>query len=426
MKLLIIGGGGREHALAWKVAQSSIVDEVLVAPGNAGTADEAKVRNIEIAADDIGALVAFAKREAIDLTIVGPEQPLVAGVVDEFAAAGLKCFGPRAAAARLEGSKAFAKAFMERNGIPTAAYGTFDNLREAKRFVQAQGAPIVIKADGLAAGKGVVVARSIDEAEHALEVMLEAREFGDAGSTVVIEQLLTGEEASFIALIDGRRILPMASSQDHKARDDGDTGPNTGGMGAYSPAPIVDDAIHERIMRDIMVPTVDALAADGIMYRGFLYAGLMIGADRQPRVLEFNCRLGDPETQPVLFRLQSDLAELCARSFDGTLSGAELRWHPQTAVGVVMASRGYPGSYQTGDEIVGLQDIVDPHVKVFHAGTRRAAGKTLTAGGRVLCVVAQGDDVASARSSAYAAVKKISWEGAFWRSDIGHRALQRG
>ncbi len=425
MKVLIIGGGGREHALAWKSAQSPLVDEVLVAPGNAGTANEPRVRNVAVSAGDIDALLALAREEHVDLTIVGPEQPLVDGIVDRFDAAGMKCFGPIAAAARLEGSKVFTKEFLDRHGIPTAAYRSFTDFDAASAYLDECSVPIVIKADGLAAGKGVVVAQTKQEAELSLRRILRDRVHGSAGSTIVIEECLTGEEASFIAMVDGRKILPMASSQDHKARDDGDRGPNTGGMGAYSPAPVVDAGMHAKIMRDVMQPTVDALADDGIYYRGFLYAGLMIDANGQAKVLEFNCRFGDPETQPILFRLESDLVELCLRCFDHSLDQANAVWTPEATVGVVMASGGYPDSYETGKPITGIEDAASPAVKVFHAGTRIEDGTTVTAGGRVLCVVARGDTVGIARQIAYAAVEKIKWDGAFWRTDIGYRAVQR-
>ncbi|HEX6996008.1 MAG TPA: phosphoribosylamine--glycine ligase [Gammaproteobacteria bacterium] len=424
MKVLVVGAGGREHAIAWKAAQSPLVDEVLVAPGNAGTAREPKVRNVPVRADDADALVELARRESVDLTIVGPEQPLVAGLVDRFDAANLRCFGPTAAAARLEGSKAFAKAFLARHGIPTARYETFDDLAAARAYLRRQSAPIVVKADGLAAGKGVVVAETIEQADEALASMLEAGAFGAAGRTVVVEEFLRGEEASFIAMVDGERIVPLASSQDHKARDDGDRGPNTGGMGAYSPAPVVTEAMHERIMRDVMRPAVRGLAADGIRYRGFLYAGLMIGDDGVPRVLEFNCRLGDPETQPILFRLESDLVRLCLDAFDGTLGDAPIEWDSRPAVGVVVASAGYPGAYEKGKPITGL-DGNDPATKIFHAGTRLDGDTVVTDGGRVLCAVALGDTVRDARDRAYRTVERVRFDGAFYRTDIAHRAIAR-
>ncbi len=426
LKILIVGGGGREHALAYRMATSPIVDEVIVAPGNAGTATEPRVRNVAVAATDVDGLVALAQREAVDLTVVGPEQPLVAGIVDSFKAHGLACFGPVAAAARLEGSKAFAKAFLTRHGIPTAAYARFDSLQPALDYVCAKGTPIVIKADGLAAGKGVTVAATPAEAERALRDILEAGAFGAAGAEVVIEAFLEGEEASFIALVDGTDILPLASSQDHKARDEGDRGPNTGGMGAYSPAPVVTDAVHQRVMDEIMIPTVRGLASDGIPYRGFLYAGLMIDAAGNPSVVEFNCRLGDPETQPILCRLKSDLVLLLLAGMEGKLGSTTVEWDARTAIGVVLASGGYPGTYRSGDAIHGLAGIDDPSVKVFHAGTRQdEQGRILTDGGRVLCAVGLGDTIGDARDRVYQSITGISWDGMFFRRDIGHRALAR-
>ena len=425
MKVLVIGGGGREHALAWKAAQSPLVREVLVAPGNAGTAREPKVRNVAVAADDLDGLLALALAEHADLTIVGPEPPLVAGIVDRFEERSLRCFGPRAAGAQLEGSKAFTKAFLARHSIPTAHYRTFTALDEARAFVRTQEPPIVIKADGLAAGKGVTVAQSLGEAESALEGMLAERVFGAAGAKVVVEEFLAGEEASFIALVDGTDVVPLASSQDHKTRDDGDRGPNTGGMGAYSPAPVVTPEVHAAVMREIMLPTVQGLRADGIRYRGFLYAGLMIDPAGRPKVIEFNCRLGDPETQPILLRLRSDLVALCLQSFAGTLGGAAIEWDARPAVGVVMASRGYPGSYEKGRSIRGLDQAVGDGLKVFHAGTRLVGNDVVSDGGRVLCATALGATVSAARDTAYAAVAKIEWDGAFWRTDIGRRAVER-
>ena len=412
--------------MAWKAAQSPRVTEVLVAPGNAGTAREPRVRNVDVGAGDLEGLVKLALTESVDLTIVGPEQPLVAGVVDRFEAAGLECFGPRAQAAALEGSKAFTKTFLERHRIPTASYAQFSELEPALAYLEREPIPVVVKADGLAAGKGVIVAQTRDEAEQAVRAMLESREFGDAGSSIVIEEFLRGEEASFIAIVDGRTILPLASSQDHKRRDDGDAGPNTGGMGAYSPAPVVTEAIHRRVMDEIMLPTINGLADDGIAYRGFLYAGLMIDATGQPRVLEFNCRFGDPETQPILYRLESDLVELCAACFEGRLASTPIAWDPRAAVGVVMASAGYPGSYEKGKAISGLERADGESIKVFHAGTRLEGDTVVTDGGRVLCIVALGDNVAAARAAAYGGVEKIDWDGAFWRKDIGYRALARG
>jgi phosphoribosylamine--glycine ligase len=428
MKVLIIGGGGREHALAWKAAQSPIVKEVLVAPGNAGTARESGIRNV--AADDIDALVRLAQEESVGLTIVGPEQPLVEGLVDRFEDAGLTCFGPRADAAQLEGSKAFTKAFLQRHGIPTADYRHFSDFDSAEKYLGSYpggpDVPIVVKADGLAAGKGVEIARNSAEAISSARNMLIDDAFGSAGNEIVVEEFLTGEEASFIAVVDGTDVLPLASSQDHKARDDGDAGPNTGGMGAYSPAPVVTAEMHERIMQDVMLPTVHGLAKDGIAFRGFLYAGLMVDTDGTPRVLEFNCRFGDPETQPILFRLRSDLVELCLAACEGRLSGQTIAWDPRPAVGVVMASGGYPGAYDKGLPIVGLDGLDSDTLKVFHAGTRLEDGRVLTAGGRVLCVTALGATVRDARDLAYAGVEKISWPGAFYRADIAHRALDRG
>ncbi|HEY7670721.1 MAG TPA: phosphoribosylamine--glycine ligase [Gammaproteobacteria bacterium] len=425
MRVLIIGSGGREHALAWKIAQSSRVREVLVAPGNAGTAIEPRVRNVPIAASDIDGLAAFAEREKIDLTIVGPEQPLVAGIVDRFDDAGLRCLGPTAAAARLEGSKAFAKDFLQRHKIPTAQYARFTKLEPALEYLRKHEVPIVVKADGLAAGKGVIVAQDRATAEQAVRSMLAAHEFGAAGDEIVIEEFLKGEEASFIALVAEGHVLPLASSQDHKTRDDGDRGPNTGGMGAYSPAPVVTPAVHERIMREIMLPTVQGLAAEGIAYRGFIYAGVMIDAAGQPRVLEFNCRFGDPETQPILCRLKSDFLDLCLACFEGRLARTPVEWDPRAAVGVVMASRGYPGPYQKGYAITGLGNVGGDSVKIFHAGTRLQGEQVVTDGGRVLCAVGLGRDVADARARVYAEITKIRWDGAFWRTDIGHRALAR-
>ncbi len=426
MKILVIGNGGREHALAWKAAQSPQVDTVFVAPGNAGTGLEPGVTNVPVSADDLDRLREFAIGNAIDLTIVGPEAPLVAGVVDHFESAGLKCFGPRAEAARLEGSKAFTKAFLERHGIPTAAYGAFTDLEEALGFIRSRGAPLVVKADGLAAGKGVVVATRNEDAEAAARDMLAGGAFGEAGRKIVIEEFLTGEEASFIAIVSGTRILPLATSQDHKARDDGDTGPNTGGMGAYSPAPVVTEAMHDRIMREVMEPTVRGLVADGTPYTGFLYAGLMIGPDGTPRVLEFNCRFGDPETQPIMMRLRSDLPTLCLAALDGTLDSVTAQWDPRTSLGVVLASGGYPGKYETGLPIAGLDaDAGRDDRKIFHAGTRLEDGTVVTDGGSVLCATALGPDVAAAQAAAYELVAGVCWDGMAFRRDIGHRAIAR-
>ncbi|KAA6181876.1 phosphoribosylamine--glycine ligase [Thiohalocapsa marina] len=425
MKILIVGNGGREHALAWKIAQSPQAERVYVAPGNGGTATEPGVENLDIAATDIPRLVEFARTQGVDLCIVGPEAPLVAGIADAFAAAGLSCFGPTRAAAQLEGSKAFAKDFMARHGIPTAGYRAFTDQAAALAYLQQIGAPVVIKADGLAAGKGVILAEDLATAEAAVRDMLGAGRFGSAGSRVVIESFLRGEEVSFIAMVDGEHILPLASSQDHKARDDGDRGPNTGGMGAYSPAPVVTPELHQRIMAEVMQPTVAGLAADGIPYVGFLYAGLMIDADGTPQVLEYNCRLGDPETQPILMRLQSDLLELCLSAIHRGLGDADVRWSPQAALGVVLAAGGYPGDYATGDVISGLDSIQDPQAKVFHAGTRLSEGQILTSGGRVLCATALGNDVAEAQRRAYDTVARIGFDRAYWRKDIGHKAVGR-
>jgi phosphoribosylamine--glycine ligase len=424
MDILIIGGGGREHALAWKVAQSSGVESVYVAPGNAGTALEAKVENVAIGVEDIPALVSFAGGRGVDLTIVGPEAPLVAGVVDAFRSAGLRCFGPNRDAAQLEGSKAFTKDFLRRHAIPTASYETFTDPEQAAAYIRAEGAPIVVKADGLAAGKGVILAQTEEEAITAARDMLAGGRFGEAGRRVVVEELLTGEEASFIAMVDGEHILPMASSQDHKAALEGDKGPNTGGMGAYSPAPVVTPAMHERIMQEVMEPTVRAMAADGTPYTGFLYAGLMIGADGLPRVLEYNCRFGDPETQPIMMRLRSDLAALCDAALSGRLDQVSAQWDPRACVGVVLAAGGYPGDYRKGDTISGLHREV-PDTKVFHAGTRAADETVLTAGGRVLCVCGLGDTVTAAQALAYERVGAICWQGMYYRRDIGYRAVAR-
>jgi phosphoribosylamine---glycine ligase len=424
MKILIVGGGGREHALAWKCAQSPRVSQVFVAPGNAGTALEPKVRNIDVPADDIDALLAFAQREAIGLTIVGPEGPLVAGIVDRFAAAGRACFGPSRAAARLEGSKAFTKDFLKRHGIPTANYATFDSDTFDPAYIRAQRLPVVVKADGLAAGKGVLICETHDTAIAAATGML-GGSFGSAGRTIVVEEFLHGEEVSFIAMARGDAVLPLATSQDHKRRDDGDRGPNTGGMGAYSPAPIVTPALHARIMREVIEPTLQGLRADGNPYLGFLYAGLMIAADGTPNVLEYNCRFGDPETQPILMRLQSDLVDLCEAALDGALDRTEARWDPRAAVGVVMAAGGYPDAYFKGDPISGLDAAARLPGKVFHAGTRAEGAQIVTAGGRVLCAVGLGDTVAGARDEAYQLVNAIHWNLVQYRRDIGHRAIAR-
>ena len=424
MKILVIGGGGREHALAWKAAQSKEVDIVYVAPGNAGTAHEPKMENVAIDAEDISALTAFAKAKQIDLTIVGPEAPLVLGVVDAFQAAGLRCFGPTQGAAQLEGSKAFTKDFLARHHIPTAAYGNFTDVDEAIAYIRQQGAPIVVKADGLAAGKGVILAQTEDEAIAAVKDMLAGNAFGEAGHRVVIEEFLSGEEASFIIMVDGEHILPMATSQDHKARDDGDTGPNTGGMGAYSPAPVVTPEIHARVMREVIEPTVRGMAAEGHPYTGFLYAGLMVSADGTPKVLEYNCRFGDPETQPILMRLKSDLVTLCNTALDGKLDTINTEWDPRPSLGVVLAAGGYPDSYNKGDIIEGLPADT-PISKVFHAGTAEKDGQIVTNGGRVLCAVALGDSVAAAQKQAYQLVDQIHWNGMYCRRDIGYRAIAR-
>ena len=425
MKVLVIGSGGREHALAWKLAQSPRVNEVLVAPGNAGTAKEAKCRNVAVKVTDIEGLLALAQQEAVTLTVVGPEVPLVAGVVDRFRAASLRIFGPTAAAAQLEGSKAFAKDFLARHGIPTAFYEVHGEVDAALAYVRAKGAPIVIKADGLAAGKGVIVASSLDEAEAAVRDMLSGNAFGDAGARVVIEEFLDGEEASFISMVDGQTALPMATSQDHKRVGDGDTGPNTGGMGAYSPAPVVTPEIHARVMREVVDPTVQGMIRDGIPFTGFLYAGLMIDASGAPKVIEFNVRFGDPETQPVLLRLQSDLVELVEAAIDGKLDGVQAHWDPRPSLGVVMASRPYPDTPVSGEVISGL-DAVPASAKVFHAGTALdAAGNVVSAGGRVLCVTALGASVSEAQRAAYAGVDAIHWDHEFHRSDIGWRAIAR-
>lgn len=423
MNILIIGGGGREHALAWKAAQSTLADVVYVAPGNAGTATEPKLENVAIDVTQPQQLLDFAIRHNIELTIVGPEAPLVDGLVDQFQSAGMPIFGPTQAAAQLEGSKTFCKNFMARHQIPTAAYESFTEIEAAIAYIKARGAPIVVKADGLAAGKGVILAQTEAEAIAAVENMLAGNAFGKAGHRVVIEEFLQGEEASFIVMVDDKNILPMASSQDHKARDEGDTGPNTGGMGAYSPAPIVTDAMHERIMQEVIRPTVNGMAADGHPYSGFLYAGLMIDADGTPKVLEYNCRFGDPETQPILLRLQSDLVAHCLAALAGNLDQEAAKWNPQPALGVVMAAGGYPNQYHKGDVISGLDDDFGSNTKVFHAGTKQVDGQTVTNGGRVLCVTALGDSVAAAQQQAYAGVEKIQWDNCYYRKDIGHRAI---
>ena len=427
MNVLIIGSGGREHALAWKAAQSDKVTKVFVAPGNAGSALEDKVENVNIGVEAIDELVAFAKDNQVELTIVGPEAPLVIGVVDSFSNAGLKCFGPTKGAAQLEGSKAFTKDFLARHKIPTAAYQNFTEIEPAKAYVREMGTPIVIKADGLAAGKGVIIAQNEAEANAAIDDMLAGNKFGDAGHRVVVEEFLQGEEASFIVMVDGENILPLATSQDHKARDNGDKGPNTGGMGAYSPAPVVTPEMHDRIMQQVIVPTVEGMAKEGHPYTGFLYAGVMIDSDGVPKVLEFNCRFGDPETQPIMSRLNSDLVELCLTAVDGKLDTAKAEWDPRAAIGVVMAAGGYPDSYPKGDVITGLDQVNDINTigKVFHAGTAEKDGNIVTNGGRVVCVVALGDNVTQAQQKAYQAVDKISWDKVYYRTDIGHRAIAR-
>ena len=425
MKVLIIGSGGREHALAWRVAQSAQVESIFVAPGNAGTALETKVANVPIAVDHINALLDFARNQHIDLTIVGPEAPLVAGVVDRFTAAGLACFGPTAAAAQLEGSKAFAKDFMARHGIPTAAYGNFTDIDEAIAFIQHHGAPIVVKADGLAAGKGVIIAQTVKEAEMAVKDMLAGNAFGEAGHRVVVEEFLTGEEASFIVMADGEHILPLATSQDHKARDEGDLGPNTGGMGAYSPAPVITNELHKTAMETVIRPTIEGMARQGMPFTGFLYAGLMVSPEGETRVLEFNVRFGDPETQPIMMRLQSDLAEICLAAVNGKLHQLDAKWDPRPALGVVMAAGGYPESYSKGHVISGLDKANQNGARVFHAGTDLIDKKVVTSGGRVLCVCAMADSVLDAANAAYSGCDRIHWDGAFYRRDIGHRAIAR-
>lgn len=425
MRVLIVGNGGREHALAWKVAQSAEVERVFVAPGNPGTAREAKVVNAPVAALDFDGLVALVKRERIGLTLVGPEAPLVAGIRDRFDVEGLACFGPSRAAAQLEGSKAFTKDFLARHRIPTGEYRVFTDLAAAETYVRARGAPIVIKADGLAAGKGVVVAQRLDDALEAVRDMLGGGAFGDAGRRVVVEEFLDGEEASFICIVDGERALPFASSQDHKARDDGDRGPNTGGLGAYSPAPVVTAEVHERVMREIVLPTVRGMAADGMPYQGFLYAGLMIDGAGRAKVIEFNCRFGDPECQPIMMRLVSDLVPMCLAALEGRLDRVSMTWDTRAALGVVMAAGGYPGDYRRGDEIGGVESVGDEDLKVFQAGTRLEGDRLLTDGGRVLTVVGLGADVAAAQRRAYEGVARISWRDAYFRRDIGYRALAR-
>ena len=426
MNVLVIGSGGREHALAWKASQSSTVSTVFVAPGNAGTAMEPHLENVVISIADFSALADFAKNNDVGLTIVGPEQPLVDGIVDYFQSRGLAIFGPSRGAAQLEGSKAFTKDFLERQQIPTAKYGNFTEVDAALDYLHQVGAPIVIKADGLAAGKGVIIAMSMAEAEDAVRDMLAGNAFGDAGSRVVIEEFLDGEEASFIVMVDGKNVLAMATSQDHKRAGNGDTGPNTGGMGAYSPAPVVDDVIYQRIMDEVIYPTVNGMAAEGNDYTGFLYAGLMIMADGTPKVIEYNCRFGDPETQPILLRLQSDLVVHCIAALEGTLDQQTTKWDPRPSIGVVLAAGGYPGSYRGGDVISGFSDLSDsPNEKVFHAGTSMSDGKVVTSGGRVLCATAIGQTVSEAQARAYEVAAKIHWDDVYLRDDIGWRAIAR-
>jgi phosphoribosylamine--glycine ligase len=425
MNVLIIGSGGREHALAWKAAQSPLADKVFVAPGNAGTATEPGAENVSLDPMDFKALCEFCHTNKVGLTIVGPEAPLVAGVVDYFQQEGLPCFGPQQGAAQLEGSKAFTKDFLKRHQIPTAAYEVFTEVDAAISYLKQQSLPIVIKADGLAAGKGVIIANTLQEASDTVKDMLSGNRFGDAGSRVVIEEFMLGEEASFIALVDGETALPFASSQDHKARDDGDKGPNTGGMGAYSPAPVVTPEIHARIMSEVIMPTVRGMAEEGNIYVGFLYAGLMIGADGSPKVVEFNCRFGDPEAQPVMMRLQSDLVGLCQSALKGELSGQEIAFDERPCVGVVLAAGGYPDSYGKGKVISGLDTPTRKSQKIFHAGTRLQDGQVLTNGGRVLCATAMSDTVTEAQRLAYELVRKIDWDGVYYRKDIAYRAVER-
>ena len=425
MKVLVIGNGGREHALAWKTAQSPLVEHVFVAPGNPGTAAENKISNVEIGPCDLDKLVAFATTEKIDLTIVGPEAPLVIGVVDAFRAAGLKIFGPTKNAAQLEGSKSFTKDFLARHNIPTAHYAVFTDTDQALAYLDKVGAPIVVKADGLAAGKGVIVAMTIEEARHAVTDMLSDNKFGNAGSRVVIEEFLTGEEASFIVMVDGDNVVPMATSQDHKRVGDGDQGPNTGGMGAYSPAPVVTDEVYAKVMEQVILPTVNGMKAEGNPYTGFLYAGLMIDANGDPKVIEYNCRFGDPETQPIMLRMKSDLADLCLKGAEGRLKGETAVYDERAAVGVVLAAKNYPGTPQKGDVISGLDCPQDLSSKIFQAGTALKDGKIVTSGGRVLCATALGATVREAQAKAYELASKISWDGMFYRHDIAYRAVAR-
>ena len=425
MRVLIIGAGGREHALGWKAAQNPNVETVFIAPGNAGTALEPKLENVNIGVEDIAGLVAFAQDKKIELTIVGPEAPLVIGVVDAFREVGLPIFGPTQAAAQLEGSKAFTKDFLARHDIPTGYYSNFTEIEPAIAYVREQGAPIVVKADGLAAGKGVIVAMTLEEAEDAIKDMLAGNAFGEAGSRVVIEEFLEGEEASFIVMVDGSSVLPMATSQDHKRVGDKDTGPNTGGMGAYSPAPVVTPEIHNRILEEVIYPTVRGMDAEGAPSTGFLYAGLMIDADGTPKVIEYNCRFGDPETQPIMMRMESDLVELCLMAIDEKLDEAESKWDPRASIGVVLAAGGYPADYAKGD-VISLPTSEVEGQKVFHAGTtNNEAGDVVTNGGRVLCATALGNTVSEAQERAYALTKQVSWNGMFHRNDIGYRAIAR-
>ena len=424
MKVLIIGSGGREHALSWKIARSPLVKSVYVAPGNGGTDLEPNIANVNISSDDIEGLSTFALNNKIDLTIVGPEDPLVNGITDNFTKKGLKCFGPTKNAARLEGSKEFMKKFLEDNQIPTAEYQSFQNIEEAVNYIEEKGCPIVIKADGLAAGKGVTIAHTIEEAKDAIVKSLESEIFGEAGKKIVIEEFLEGEEASFIVITDGKTAIPFASSQDHKARDDGDQGPNTGGMGAYSPAPIVNENIHKKIMDDVIYPTINGLKKLGYPYCGFLYAGMMISKNNEIKVLEFNCRFGDPETQPIMMRLKSDLADICNKACEGKLENQTLDWDSRKAVGVVMAAKGYPNDYEKGEKIKNLP-IEHDGFKVFHAGTKYVDGDIRSNGGRVLCITALGDSVQSAQKKAYSKLSSIKWDDSFYREDIGYRAIER-
>jgi phosphoribosylamine--glycine ligase len=425
MRVLVVGGGGREHALAWKLIQSPTCEQVYVAPGNPGTAAEPNVDNVDIAVEDIPGLVTFAKNNDIGLTIIGPEVPLVMGIVDAFAKEGLRCFGPSKEAAQLEASKSFTKNFLARHSIPTADYQVFSDVAPAIAYIKDQGTPIVVKADGLAAGKGVIVAMTEQEAIIAVEDMLSGNAFGEAGHSVVIEEFMTGEEASFIVMVDGENILTLATSQDHKARDNGDKGPNTGGMGAYSPAPVVTAEVHARIMAEVIEPTVKGMAADGRPYTGFLYAGLMIDSDGSPRVVEYNCRFGDPETQPILMRLQSDLIPLCEAALDGRLNTVNAQWDNRAAVGVVLAAGGYPEAYRKGDVITGFDGIDSNDCKIFHAGTALQDNQVVTAGGRVLCATSLGSTVSEAQSRAYKMIASVNWENMYYRTDIGYRAIAR-